>query len=371
MKIIFLCGSLEPGRDGVGDYTRRLSAEIIRQGNEVSIIALNDLQSTEILNEKQVSEGISIDVLRIPNNTPSKIRIQKVQDFINDYNPEWLSLQYVPFSFQEKGLPFGLGSQLSKIGKGKKWHIMFHELWVGMDKEAPLKHFFWGKAQQMIVKDLNSKLRPQAIHTQSIMYQAQLNRLGLFPNHLPLFGNIPVVGIKNNELNKNNKTLSFVVFGLIHHGAPIKKFISELVAYEKTNQVKTQLIFIGRCGTELDNWVNACKEALIEVKVLGEQDPATISEVLINADWGISSTPMFQIQKSGTVAAMFEHGLKVICVARNWTPSHLKISSSIEGVVEYKENKLETILKDRDANQLKIFLKNIANDLVYDLDQYK
>lgn len=27
MTILFLCGSLEPGRDGVGDYTRRLAGD--------------------------------------------------------------------------------------------------------------------------------------------------------------------------------------------------------------------------------------------------------------------------------------------------------------------------------------------------------
>ena len=32
MKIVFICGCLEPGKDGVGDYTRRLSAELIDHG---------------------------------------------------------------------------------------------------------------------------------------------------------------------------------------------------------------------------------------------------------------------------------------------------------------------------------------------------
>ena len=41
MKLIFICGSLEPGRDGVGDYTRRLAGELIRQGHQIAIIALN------------------------------------------------------------------------------------------------------------------------------------------------------------------------------------------------------------------------------------------------------------------------------------------------------------------------------------------
>jgi len=368
MKILFLCGSLEPGQDGVGDYTRRLGAEMIRQDNQVSIIALNDLKATTITIENQVSEETVVKVLRIPNNERAEVRYSKVNEFVNDFDPEWLSLQYVPFSFQEKGLPFGLASQLSKIGKGKKWHIMFHELWVGMDKEAPLKHLIWGKFQQEIARKIVNKLSPHIIHTQSLLYQAQLEKLGFYPKHLPLFGNIPVVGIKNEQLDKNKKTLKFVVFGLIHPGAPIKEFASELAGYRQKNHLQVQFIFVGRCGAQLDNWVNVCEQAAIDVNVLGEQNPDKISEILKNVDWAISSTPMLQIQKSGTVAAMHEHGLNVICVARNWTPYKLKISPLVEGVFEFKENKLESILNHTNTKQSKIFLKNIAHDFVNNLD---
>ena len=47
MKIIFLTGSLEKGRTGVGDYTRLLASECKRLGHEVQTIALNDLSSKQ------------------------------------------------------------------------------------------------------------------------------------------------------------------------------------------------------------------------------------------------------------------------------------------------------------------------------------
>jgi hypothetical protein len=40
MRIVFLCFSLEPGRDGVGDYTRALAGELIRPGHEVCAVAM-------------------------------------------------------------------------------------------------------------------------------------------------------------------------------------------------------------------------------------------------------------------------------------------------------------------------------------------
>ena len=42
MKIMFICGSLEPGKDGVGDYTRRLCAHLKKHHIEVGILAYND-----------------------------------------------------------------------------------------------------------------------------------------------------------------------------------------------------------------------------------------------------------------------------------------------------------------------------------------
>ena len=42
MVILFLTGCLQPGKDGVGDYTRLLARECIRQGQACCLIALDD-----------------------------------------------------------------------------------------------------------------------------------------------------------------------------------------------------------------------------------------------------------------------------------------------------------------------------------------
>ena len=42
MNILFLTGGLEPGQDGVGDYTRLLAGVCKTSGHKVSIIAIND-----------------------------------------------------------------------------------------------------------------------------------------------------------------------------------------------------------------------------------------------------------------------------------------------------------------------------------------
>ncbi len=368
MKILFICGSLDPGRDGVGDYTRRLAGELVQQGYEIALLALHDFNAAEIVAEFQKSEGSKIPVLRIPDSEKVKSRFEKAEQFITDFNPEWISLQYVPFSFQKKGLPFGLGGHLAKIGQGRKWHIMFHELWVGMDRESSFKHKVWGSLQQQIAREVIKKTAVRKIHTQSKLYQFQLEKIGCKASHLPLFGNIEVVKNENFFQAEAKDSLNFIIFGTIHPHAPVKEFVSELAKYSEQSNLKIKLNFIGRCGGELNNWQTICENENIEFEILGEQDTETISKVLQHSDWGVSTTPWRQIEKSGTVAAMLEHGLNVICVARSWTPDKKVPAVTLDGISEYKENQLAEMLAVNKSKNSKVVLKKIADSFIEALD---
>ena len=120
MKIVFICSCLEPGRDGVGDYTGRLAAELIRVGHEVSLLALNDRFANAILSGDQERDGIKIPVLRLPSTLSDQDKTVHATNWINSVNPDLLSLQFVPFGFNPKGLPFGLSKILACYKQGTK-----------------------------------------------------------------------------------------------------------------------------------------------------------------------------------------------------------------------------------------------------------
>jgi len=344
MTILFLCGSLSPGRDGVGDYTRRLAGELIRQGHQASIVALNDRLIDTVEQCTQEADGTPITVLRMPANLKSKQRFALAGEFITAQNPEWLSLQYVPFSFQEKGLPFGLGRQLAKLGKGRKWHVMFHELWVGMDDEASLKFKLWGRVQRHIIHTLLKKIKPKQIDTQTSLYQFFLQKMGYNADLLPLFGNVPVLMGLTEKPVKEKDSLSIVFFGSIHPGAPVADFLDELLVYAETTQKKLQVLFVGRCGAYAEPWIGACNRRNIPVISRGEQSLAEISAVLSDSDLGLSTTPYLLSQKSGTVSAMLEHQLPVISVSRAWVVSLFQADLCLDGIVPYEKNKLASVL---------------------------
>ncbi len=349
MKIVFLCGSLEPGRDGVGDYTRRLAIEMIKQGHQVAAIALNDWHLSSEFLGIQSSENSNLEMLRLPSVWPANKRFARAKEWINILDPEWLSLQFVNFAFNLRGLHFGLGNKLSILGKGRKWHIMFHELWVGMAVNAKTKHVLWGKVQRKLIKGLIYKLKPQIIHTQSHLYLAQLKRLGVKAEFLPLFSNIPKIdaplsGNANPHTTIINNKFSFIVFGTIHPMSPVEEFAKEVSAFGAKRGLTISFIFIGRNGSELERWTKILGSEKLNFELLGEQPAEHISKVLSNASVGISTSSIAYIEKSGTVVAMREHGLPVICVA---TPSQLIDMQYVAppyGILEYKVGNLEQCL---------------------------
>ncbi len=369
MKIIFICSSLEPGHDGVGDYTRRLACELIRQGHVVGAISLNDKYISDQCLEVQSFDSINLSVLRLPMALPLPQKLSIAKKHIDEFNPDWVSLQFVIFGYHPKGLPLWL-NKLTVLGKGRRWHIMFHELWLGIELNASKKHLLWGKIQKQIISSLIRKLKPNVTHTHTRLYQHKLLHMGVNSQHLPLFGNIPVLHAGDDSSDKNfktNKLLSFVIFGHIHPNSPVKYFCVEVAKYAVKNNIQVSLTFIGNCGMEQENWVINCQEAHIEVQILGQQSADNISKVLRGAMIGISTTPVALLEKSGSVAAMREHQLPLICVPCLWeSPNFINLEIP-EGIMVYKQGNLDEILNTDLNFAADVNVENISSQFINSL----
>lgn len=372
MKIIFLCGSLEPGHDGVGDYTRRLAAELISRGHGVNIVAIADKCVETGINELQVQSGISINVTRIPVNLSYESRLPIVKKLIDTVKPDWLSLQFVIFSFHPKGIPIGLRRFLSEIGKNQKWHVMFHELWLGMERGSTFKHKVWGAIQMRIVKSILSTLKPQVVHTQARVYQHRLAMLGLAPKLLPLFPNISVNSDSGtcflHGRSRSDKKLSLIMFGSIHPGGPLRSFVEEVYRYGQDLKIQISLTIVGRTGKEEKNWVEAFTASGLEVIVKGEQSGEVVSDLMQLSDIGITTYPISLIEKSGTVAAMLAHGLPVVSVSKPWRPKW-NIKPAFNGVVEYKPGNLYSCFLNEKRIHKPDMLASTANQMMLDLER--
>lgn len=337
MKILFICGSVEPSKDGVGDYTRRMSGELIRQNYKAQILSLCDHDATFFISNNQMIEETAVKVHRIPASTANSQRFIWLQDVLNDFEPDWISLQFVPYSFNSKGLPFWLPSFLKNLKGNHKWHIMFHELWLGIDKESSLKHKCIGKLQQGMVKKLVHQIKPDYCTTQNKLYQLFLHTHNVKAEVLPICGNIPLTAVKGLAA----EFTQFVLFGTIHPGAPFKDFVDDLMIVFNEFKKPIKFVFIGKNGSELTTFTAILENYNICYEVLGMQSESRISQVLIDSDYGISTTPYFQTEKSGVYAAYREHQINTICVARKWTPT--KGEYNIPQIIKYEKNNLNII----------------------------
>ena len=374
MKILFVCSCLEPGFDGVGDYTRRLAAGLVKQGVATGIISINDSYVNNISTTTQQSDGVTIPVMRVPSSFfNQKKYINEVRQYVDQFSPDWMSLQFVPFGFHAKGLSTGLAKSLLTISAGRAWHIMFHELWVGIAKEESQKLVWWGRLQGLLIKSLIKTLQPKVIHTQTMLYRSLLNQMGLKAGYLPLFGNIPIdsyITLKD-KLKTEGNIIELVVFGLIHDGAPIDTLAMDAAHYSAQKNKSVKLTFIGRCGPEQGRWAAAWRAAGLPVTILGEQPAERISSVLSNSTMGVSATATAVIDKSGTVAAMREHGLPVLSVSKPWQPRGVIGYSHPAGVIPYKAGTFEECLHSGKTSLPVINqVTTVASRLIKDLSTF-
>lgn len=333
MKIAFLCSSLAQGWDGVGDYTRRLAGELVRQGHSSVIVGLNDPQIREVIFESQIVENVSISVLRLPGTMPWNKRMVESRNWLDSFDPDWISLQFVPFGFHKKGLCFGLGKRLTTMAPKASWHIMFHELWLGLAEKSPAKHRMWGILQRRIIMDLVGRLRPRIIHTQAEPYRKALYQKGIKTSILPLFSNIPLVSgdvwedflgpllSQAGGKHENRSELYLAgVFGTVHPEWDAEQSIDALLGLARRFRKRLMVVFFGKSNLTRETFekLKFTFQNRADVVMAGERTSFEISKILQSLDLGLATTPRQLIQKSGSVAAMLEHGLPVLVTRDDW-----------------------------------------------------
>ena len=333
VKISFLCSGLEEGRDGVGDYTRHLAAECIRQGHQSIVLSLNDPQVPKILSDSQASDGSTVSVLRLPDVLPWKQRMEAASDWLDAFGPDWISLQFVPFGFHRNGLCFGLGKRLTSLNSKAAWHVMFHELWLGLNEDSPIKHRFVGALQQRIIMALLRRLRPQIVHTQTEPYRKVLDRNRIKASILPLFSNIrrvnqdawedffqPLLGAVGGKPEVRSELYLTGVFGAVHPEWNAELTIDSLLGLTQRFQKRLVVVFFGNNNLS-NNAFTKLKSRLRDRAVIlmaGERSSSDISKIIQTLDLGLATSPRQIVQKSGSVAAMLEHGLQVLVTRDDW-----------------------------------------------------
>ena len=326
MKLIFICGCMEPGKDGVGDYTRRLSGELIREGHLVSIIALNDKRVKDIKVGFQLENQTPIDVMRLPAKLDAKIRFREAEEYITGKDPEWISLQFVPYSFHMKGLPFSMPNYLYRFSKKYNWHLMIHEPWV--DTIGPLFSLkkLTGILQRRILKNIVKKINPTVIQTSNLFYMEILKANGISSSILNLPGNIPICRGKNLNIGRELRDLGIEntkrgdwwitgTFGRMRKNIDYVSFFNDLLERSGMHGKKLAFFSIGEAGIngqEIFDHLEKTFNGKLLLYQFGSRKPEEISAFFQILDFGVASVPIHLLGKSGAYSSMREHNVKVL-----------------------------------------------------------
>lgn len=308
MKILFICGSLQPGEDGVGDYTRKIAGEMIRRGQDINIISLYDKNCGEVKQYFQYDEKTQIPVLRIPIRLKYVNRYLLVKEFIHLNKPDWLSLQFVPYSFHPKGLPLGLIKKLNGIGKGNKWHIMLHELYV---EPSDFKSWVLSKAQSIIIYSLVNVLKPILINTHLPVYRDRLLKLGIIANPLPIFSNITNV---KSLIDKEENLFTIAFFSQFKVRDSVIFFLKEISKEVLREGLELKILLIGgnsNAMIELRDALESIEDFKQNISYTGKLNESDLSKTIQKCDLGMSPVPRHLIGKSGSIAAFLVNGVPV------------------------------------------------------------
>lgn len=348
MKITFICGSIEPGRNGVGDYTRRLAGEIISSGHFVEIIAVNENNLKESkLNLIQKEGTVPILTHRLSGYCSWKKRQLIVSNIISKFNPEMISLQFVPYSYHKKGLPWGFVKMMTSIGKQYRYHIMFHEIWI--DPDGKFKLHLISQIQKLIIKRLAAALKPELINVSIPYNQLKLQEENICSRILGLFGNIPAkecVEFLKKTKKKEPESINILYFGAPPRGEFKMQVLNGLKNFSSKSVSEIKILVVGGNSKLKDEFVFCLNECLSQYNVkildLGFLDIYDLSCLLKTSSVGIARSAPFLLGKSGSAISMLEHGLPI------WMPklkSNYKVDydfrselifNSLEKAISYK-----------------------------------
>jgi hypothetical protein len=269
-------------------------------------------------------------------------RLVCVGQYLRRHAPDWVSWQFVPYGFHQRGfLPSALLQHAPGL-RGPRCHVMVHEPWLGIETGAAWRARATGWLQRRGVVCLLNQLDPDCVQTTNAAYQHVLRREGFEASVLGLFGNVPIADplprdevlarwLPSSNTSDGAAPLVAITFGTLHPQWHPGATVDWLLTTARRLARPPVLISIGRTGHHAETILDAFRKVGIPVVVTGELNATAISPLLVAADLGIAPHPWALIGKSGAAAAMLDHGLPVLVPREDW---HLRgrITSTLPDV---------------------------------------
>jgi hypothetical protein len=299
VNLFIVSDSDQAGSSGVGDY---------------ALLLAESLQSRSI--------NVTLETLGPSDRSSHLSLVERLQQA----KPDWVSLHFVPYAYAHRGLVDKRSLPWKYLRGRVGTHILFHEIWIGAHKGAPLRQRATGLIQRLGIQQAMHELRPDVVHCTNTLYSALLQRAGIPNKVLPLFGAVPINRKPNDPylrlfsgLVPGSKPTDWVVaamFGTIHPSTNLQVALRWLNARCISHAKHLLLVSLGNSPTASSTF-----EALASCfsrrdspffHTTGKLDVLTLSSWILGADCCFATTPFNIIDKSSSALAFVEHGIPVI-----------------------------------------------------------
>lgn len=318
MRLLFICGSFEQEKDGVADYIVRLIGGLRNRGINCTVLGIADKYIDEPQNLCYFNGNNITDVYRFPYKSGLLLNVRLFISLIGKNKFDIISLQYVPYGFNKKGISIQLLYALNILKPyASSFHIMFHEIWL-LDTRK-FKNKIVSILQKVIIQLTPLLLKSFSIHTSNQFYQYLLKEKGINCSILPLAPNLPVVGkIGNTKLDSDS--LRFLFFGSIYPTFSVNDVLDIFENLSIKLNKKISFTVAGRIGVFGDKFIVETRKRDFGLEIISHVDPVNFYELVSKADFGVVSTTLPLVEKSGAYALFRDYGLPVVNLADPWRP---------------------------------------------------
>lgn len=328
-RVAWISASAAPGRDGVGDYNRRMLnalAEDTAPGTHVQL-AWRDGGITSAVE----TSGL----LRLPASWSLAEVVARGARFLDHHRIEALAWGLVPQAEAPRGM---MSSELTEahaiLRRGRRMVVFVHEPWCGTGRSDSLQDRLVGWMQRPGILHWLRRLAPERVFTSNPGYAAVLRHAGLSVAELPLCGNLPRTGVDRRfwpralgatALAQTQRAhwLLAGVFGAVHPVWRPELALRRLADFAGQKGRRLAVVWFGhgsRAGERRWQQVSGALTSAAMCLRLGPLEPKPASELIEACDLGLPTIHFNLLGKSGTSAAFREHGVPQLVVADGWWP---------------------------------------------------
>ena len=307
MRMVLVAPALPPQIDGIGDYSARLAEELACGDYGIGRVAV--LTGDTAAREADPIPGVAaIRGAFDPNHAATADRLL---DAIIEDRPDWVLLQYNPFSFGRRGLNLNLPRAMADVGRrlpGTRLAVMFHEQFVPVVNWRFAVMTTWQRWQF-----LQLGRAADVLFCSMSAYAERCRRwfAGKPVMHLPVGSNIPRVKMDRDEARKrlgiDASEVVLAVFGNAHISRSFETVAAAVKAVREGGH-RPRVLYIGPDGADMRVALGDSPTAITEGPLPAEE----VSRRLSAADLALSSYSDGVSTRRGAMMATLQHGLAVI-----------------------------------------------------------